>query len=204
MAELGREWAWDILAELAPEDVQGRACVSYDRATSAYCLTSLGQDLTIAPKERKISAKTPFGRYLVDALGYLSQLSVLRYLVDAKDIPLTGELVKPSELPGGEIFVKGTHVLPLNKITGRFDQRPAEFLQKGKELGGFAADYGDIAVRLLPFPRIPLVVAVWSGDEEFPANCSVLLDSSCALQIPTDIAWSTVLMAIELMAYESG
>jgi len=204
LAELGRERAWDFLAELVPEDVQRRACVSYDPAMSAYCLTSLGQDLTIVPKERKIFAKTPSGKYLVDALGYLSQLSVLRYLVDAKDIPLTGELVKPSELPGGEIFLKGTHVLPLNKITGRFDQRPAEFLQKGKELGGFAADYGDIAVRLLPFPRVPVVVVLWSGDDEFPANCSVLLDSSCALQLPTDIVWSTVLMSIELMMFASS
>jgi len=188
---------------LEPKDVQSRTGASYDPAISAYCLTSLGQDLTIAPKERKIFAKTPFGKYLVDTLGFLSQLSVLRYLLDAKDIPLTGELVKPSELPGGEIFLKGTHVLPLDKITGRFDQRPAEFLQKGKELGGFPVNYGDMAVRLLPFPRIPLVVVMWLGDDEFAATCSVLLDSSCAFHMPTDIVWSTVLMSIELMLFAS-
>ena len=204
MAETGKELAWDLLAEMEPKVVQSRAGVTYSPAESTYCVKSLGQDIYIDLQERKIFAKTSLGNFMLEALGYLSQLSVLWYLVEAKDIQMTGELIIPSELPGGEIFLKGTHVLPLDKITRRFDHKSAEFLQIANELGGLSAHYGDMAVRLFPFPRIPVVIAVWHGDDEVPATCSVLLDSSCALHLPTDIAWSTVLLAIEVMLFASN
>ena len=117
----------------------------------------------------------------------------------AKDVPLSGKLVKPSGLPGGIIYEKGTHVLPLDIIAQRYDNNPEDFVSKSREFGGTMLDYGDMSHMLYPFPRIPVVFIVWSGDDEFPSQCSLLFDTSCTHHMPTDIIWSTAKMSVDCM-----
>jgi len=136
---------------------------------------------------------------LVSALGDYSRLSTLRYLIHASDLPLTGQLVRPSDLSGGGIFVKGTHVLPLDKIATYFADYRGDFLSIGKSLGGSELDYGDMSLKLLPFPRVPVVLIVWCGDDEFAPKASLLFDSSCGEHLSTDIIWSTAVMTVEMM-----
>jgi len=109
--------------------------------------------------------------------------------------------MKPSALPGGDIFVRGTHVLPLDKIGERFGNDRQGFLAKGGELSGIRLEYGDVSLKLAPFPNLPIVLIVWSANEEFPANASLLLDSSCTAHMATDVIWATTTMTIELMLF---
>jgi hypothetical protein len=125
-------------------------------------------------------------------------------LIHASDVPLSDQLVHPADLPGGGIFVKGTHVLPLDKIARRFADHRCEFAANGKSLGGSQLDHGDMSVELLPFPRVPVVLIVWSGDEEFSPNASLLFDSNCVAHLPIDIVWSTAMLAIEMMLIDTG
>ncbi|MBN1627398.1 MAG: DUF3786 domain-containing protein [Deltaproteobacteria bacterium] len=86
---------------------------------------------------------------------------------------LTEKLIKPTDLPGGDFFSKGAHVLPLDKITGRFENRFDEFFNAGKDLGGYKAEYGDVSLMLLPFPRVPVFIILWAGGYSgslFPAS----------------------------------
>jgi len=57
----------------------------------------------------------------------------------------------------------------------------------------------DAAVRLHPFPRIPVVVTLWLEDAEFPARADILLDSTCDLQLPTDVLWSIAMMSLLIL-----
>ena len=45
-------------------------------------------------------------------------------------------------------------------------------------LGGQPADYGDVAVTVSGFPRVPVTVVLWRGDEEFPPDGNMLFDGS--------------------------
>ena len=199
MASTGEKQAWDILSEIDPELVQSGAGVLFDRSSSSYLLKSLGQDIHVALRDKDIFSDSMSGKLLLDQLGEYSRLSILRYLIHARDIPETGNLIRPSDLPGGGIFSKGTHVLPLDEIAVHFGNNREEFFKKGMSLGSTRSDYGDMSIKLLPFFRIPAVLIVWSGDKEFPAKSSFLFDSSCASQLSTDIIWSTAMMCIEMM-----
>lgn len=42
------------------------------------------------------------------------------------------------------------------------------FLNRGASLGGVQVGYGDAACRLPAFPKLPLTVVLWFGDDEFP------------------------------------
>ncbi len=192
----GEEQAWEILSGLAPEET----CVRTGAAAveGGYRLPCFGQDLLVRPGERTFSSDTRLGRFILDDLARYSRLATVWYLVRAKNLPLSGRLITPRELPGGDIYLKGTHVLPLASLAERYGHNPAAFLDKGGQLGGRPAEYGDASVELAPFPHIGMALLLWRGDDEFAARADLLLDSSCAAQLPPDIIWSTAMMAVLL------
>ncbi|MBT4484127.1 MAG: DUF3786 domain-containing protein [Candidatus Latescibacteria bacterium] len=199
MACQGEKQAWDILTKIDHQVVQSNADVFFNHEKATYEMTCFGQCIYISLYDRNIYGKSHLGKFLINELGEISRLSILRYLIQAKDVSLSGKLVRPSDLPGGAIFIKGTHVLPLDRIIKRFDNNSEDFYSKGKEVGSTQLDYGDMSLKLFVFPRVPLVFIVWSGNEEFPSNCSLLFDSSCTLHLATDIIWSTAMMSVEIL-----
>ncbi len=199
MAWPGEKEAWDILSDLDSKDIKTNAKALFNSYDSTYELTCFGQDIYISLTDRNIFSKSSLGKLLVNALGEYSRLSILRYLIHAIDLPLSGQLVRPSDLSGGDIFIRGTHVLPLDKIAAYFANNYNDFIGIGKSLGGSQLEYGDISLKLFPFPRVPVVLIIWSGDEEFSPKSSLLFDSSCVSHLSTDIIWSTAMMAVEMM-----
>ena len=195
----GEDLAWNILEKLDPNDVQTNASVTFNSELSFYLLECFGQTVYISLRNKNIYSDTFIGKLLIDKLGEYSRLSILKYLTLAKDVPFSGKLVKPSDMPGGGIFLQGTHVLPLDKIAEWVENNRSEFLEKCKKLQGAQLDYGDISIKLFPFSRVQIVLILWMGDEEFPTNASLLLDSSSTLHIPTDIIWSIAMMTLELL-----
>lgn len=200
----GEKEAWDILFELDSKKVTINAEALFDARHPEYALTCFGQDIRVSLTDRTILSDSSLGRSLVNALADYSRLSILRYLIHARNLPPSGKLVCPTELPGGGIFVKGTHVLPLERLATSFANNRCDFATIGNSLGGSQLDYGDVSVELHPFPRVPVTLIVWSGDEEFSPNASVLFDSHCVAHLPIDIIWSTAMMVIEMMLINTG
>lgn len=195
----GEQEAWNILEDLDPRDVAAGAPAFYNAREAAYSLTCCGQDVTVCLRDKRIHSGSDLGALFIDDLGHYSRLSILRYLIHAKDLPLSGRLVRPADLPGGDIFLRGSHILPLDRAAAHFSHHPREFLRVGKSLGGVPEHYGDLAVRLFPFPRAPVLLILWLADEEFPPTASLLLNSSCGSYLPPDIIWSICMLAVEMM-----
>ena len=97
------------------------------------------------------------------------------------------------------MFFAGAHVLPLLRIVRRYGNDAPGFLRKGFELGGEQLDFGDASLRLFPFPRVPVVLLLWTEDEEYPARADLLFDSTCSGHLPMDILWATAMMSIVVM-----
>ena len=96
MALSGEEQAWDLLAELDPKDVQTKANVIFNHERSTYKLTCFGQDIYLSIANRKVFSNSNLGEFIVKELSEYSRLiTILRYLIHAKDIPLSGQLVRP-------------------------------------------------------------------------------------------------------------
>ncbi len=93
----------------------------------------------------------------------------------------------------------GSHVLPLEELASKYAAGAKELLSRGLELGAQAEPYGDAALKLLPFPKIPVYLILWTQDEEFPARADLLFDSACEMQVPLDILWSTAMMTMLAM-----
>ena len=195
----GEDKAWNILKTLDPAAVCRNALVNFDISTGLFVMKSFGMDIYIDAGSQYIHSDAPEGNLLLERLGYFSKLSILWYLTSVRDIPLSGRLVQPVNLKGGQIFFRGTHVLPLDKLAARYRDDVGAFLKRGKYLGGEQVNYGDAAVRLFPFPRVPVVILFWREDEEFPARADLLFDSSCEYHLALDILWSTAMKSILIM-----
>lgn len=199
ITEAGENRAWEILLSMNTGAVCKAASVLYDVRSGRYIVKSFGMDFYVFVREKRLSSTAPESRILVERFGELFRLSVLRYLVTAKDIPCTNRPVKLENIRGGEIFTTGSHALPLDKLAHTYGTNKDAFLKKGRDLGGEIVRYGDASVKLFPFPRFPVVVTLWTEDEEFPAKADLMLDSTCEFQLPTDIIWSVALITVMVM-----
>ncbi|MFW5970662.1 MAG: DUF3786 domain-containing protein [Desulfovermiculus sp.] len=206
IAAPGINESWEVLAGRDPQVVQAAALARYDPQTGTYHVPCLGQTIAVHMQERILDSPSSLGRLLLNGYPEYAKLSILRYLAHARDRPLSGELIKPSQLPGGDFFASGSHVLPLNSLARRFDRQKDDFLRRGEILGGKASCYGDVSLELYPFPRIPVHIILWFGDEEFEARATLLVDSSCREHMAVDILWSTCMMSLLMLQadLESG
>lgn len=199
LAESGENKAWSILETSNPDDLCRNASVAFDRESGCYLVKSYGVDFIVSLPDKRITSQSTGSDVLLQRLGGFFRLSILWYLTRAREIPCAGKLVKLQQVRGGDIFSRGSHVLPLEKVAAKYGRNKTGFLERGKTLGGEEVKLADAAVRLHPFPRIPVVVALWLEDAEFPARADILLDSTCELHVPTDILWSIAMMTLLIL-----
>jgi len=197
----GENKAWELLASLVPEAVCRAASATYDSSEKKYTLRSFGMDLHVSVNGRSISSTAEGGAVLLGKLGNFFRISLLWHLVSVRDIACTGRLVKLEQIRGGDIFTKGSHLLPLHSIVERYGKNKEGFLARGNYLGGEQLmQPGDAAIRLFPLPGIPVILSLWMEDDEFPARADIFFDSTCELRMPTDIIWSVAMTTIHMMS----
>jgi hypothetical protein len=195
----GEDKAWELLSTLNPADVSRAASVAYDAASGDYHVASFNMDFIVSMRDKKIASTASGSEVLLGKLGSFFRLSVLWYLVSAKDIDCTNKPVKLEHIRGGDIFTRGSHVLPLDTVANKYGKNREGFIEKGRLLGGEMMTYGDASIRLGPLPRIPVTLTLWLEDDEFPARLDLLFDSTCDMQLSTDVIWSIAMMSVLIM-----
>jgi hypothetical protein len=195
----GDQIAWALVAEKEPGTICQQASVQYDFVANKFVMQSFGQEIVIDVSSFTVSSSSQLGERILHRLGHFFDLACLWYLGKAKNIPLSGKLVSPASISGGEIFQKGTHVLPLDQIAEQYGNDLEGFYSKGEELGGQQQKHGDASLLLSPFPRVPVTIILWRGDDEFPARADMFFDATCEQHLPTDVIWSTAMTSVLVM-----
>ena len=195
----GDQLAWALVAENEPGTICQQADVKYDFVANKFIMRSFGQEVVVDVAGFTISSPTILGEQLLHGLGYFFDLACLWYLGKAKNKPLSGKLVSPASLSGGEIFQKGTHVLPLDEIASKYGNDLDGFYKRGLELGGRQLEHGDASLLLHPFPKVPVTIILWGPDEDFPARVDMFFDTTCEQHLPTDVIWSTAMTSVLIM-----
>ena len=191
--------AWAMIAENEPGTICQHADVKYEFMSGKFVMRSFGQEIVVDVSNYTITSPTPLGEKLLHGLDYFFDLACLWYLGKAKNKPLTGKLISPASLSGGEIFQRGTHVLPLDQIAAKYENDLEGFYKRGIELGGMKLEHGDASLLLHPFPRVPVTMILWEGDDEFPARADMFFDASCEQHLPMDVIWSTAMTCVLVM-----
>jgi hypothetical protein len=197
----GEEKAWGLVCGLPREQVCRSTGATFDERAGAYLLRSFGRDFHVNPCDMLIAAADGRGELFLGKLRDFFRMAVLWYVSNAKEIPPTGRLIKPTDVKGGHRFTLGTHVLPLDQIAQRFARDRAGFLRLGREYGAEELPgMGDACLRFFPLPRVPVTLLLWLEDEEFAPRVDLFFDSTCEYQLAlSDVIWAVAMMTCVVM-----
>ncbi len=196
-----KKLAAEKLASEPLEEIIGRGGFEKD-GENAFRVPFLGReyrvsypDFEFVPEGEKSPAKE---------VPLQEQVLVLHYLMAPAASP-SGNWVAYREIPGATFyfsaFVKRA-VDPLKKMFGS----DASLIEKpAKILDGDPIDAGDVGYEFRLFPKVPIQLILWEGDEEFPAEANILFDDSIGdLLSPEDIAWLAGMLVYRLMGLSRG
>jgi len=117
---------------------------------------------------------------------------LLHYLLRADGTPPAGEWLAFRELPDGlfyaAAFAQRTEA-PLAQAFGAnagSGDGLAGFRAAAAAAGGLPLDLADAAFAFQALPRLTLAVLVWDGDDEFPAQASVVFDAAAGHYLPAE------------------
>jgi hypothetical protein len=188
------EQFWERLAGLPREETAQRAKCRYLAEGDSFVVSLLNTDYLVDPARRIIRVTQASDDR---PAGYLQQLCILAYLVNAKDLPSADQLVSVEKLDRGGFFFRGSHRLPLEKLATVFGPNPQLLHKVGQALNAMPRSFGDASIELCVLPRIPVTLVVWAGDEEFPAQASIFFDQNAATQLPLDVLLAVATLTIE-------
>ncbi len=114
------------------------------------------------------------------------QILFLDYLVHGDGTPPSGQWIGFQQLPNGMFYRKAFQGYSGDQLVHDLDSQIDAFREAAAILGGEPVELGDAAYAFRVLPNVPLAVVWWSGDEEFPANGTVLFDASTSHYLPTD------------------
>jgi len=199
---MAHEGLWEQLVGLDGYKTAQRAKCQYLTNPERYVVTMLKTKYIVNPSDREISSVQ------LDSLpaeaGFLEQLCLLAYLINAQDLPLANKLVRAEALSGGQFFFRGIHSLPTEKLEQAFGEHPEALHQIAEKFGAKPREFGDASIQLYVLPRIPLTVVVWRGDEEFRARASILFDQTAAAHLPLDALLAAVNIAVDALVEASA
>lgn len=128
------------------------------------------------------------------------QIVVCHYLLHASGEPPTGEMITFRQIPDGHFYFDAFQRRARDPFLATFGKDPELFLACAKELSGEPVAVGDTAMSFRVLPRVPVHLALWRGDEEFPPEASVLFDANVHTNLPAeDIAVVSGMLVYRLM-----
>ncbi len=136
----------------------------------------------------------------VEKIPIREKLLILHYFITAKGTLVSNRLITFRELPEGKVYSPTFAKRTIKPLVDCFGQEPDLLLDAGAKLGGCKVDYGDIAMTINAFSRVPITIILWRGDSEFDAQANVVFDATISDYLPTEditvlcetIAWKLV------------
>ena len=142
------------------------------------------------------------------SLKIADQVLLLHYLITAKGEPVGQDWITFREVPSGSFYYAAFVRRALAPLLSCFGHDPALFREVGQVMGRVLTSPGDIALHVLSLPRVPVILSIWQGDDEFPPEANLYFDRSIVSYLTTeDIAYlsgATVYKAMGMARQFSG
>ncbi len=130
---------------------------------------------------------------------------ILHYFISAKGTPTANRLITFRELPEGSVYSPTFDKRTIKPLLAHFGKEPRRLIDAGEKLGGHKADYGDAAITINAFSRVPITIILWRGDDEFAPQGNIVFDATIPDYLPTeDITVLCGTIAGRLIKYSKG
>jgi len=194
---MAHEGLWQQLDKLDHNTTAQRAKCEYLADPPRYVISLLNTEYVVDLSDKQIfptqSSPPP------TPAGFIEQLCLLAYLINAKEVPLANTYVKAENLPSGQFFFRGLHSLPTKKLEEAFGKSPELLYKASERFDGKKREFGDASIEFYGLPRIPLQIVIWGSDEEFDARASILFDQTAGTHMPLDALGALANLAVEAL-----
>ncbi len=111
-------------------------------------------------------------------ISLVSKGVMLHYILRADGFPLVKKFITYGEIPGGLTYAGVFRRRVILPFIHTFGENLDAFKKAAEVHKGVPALLGDVAYTFQVFPRIPVTLVLWKGDEEFPPAGKMLFDAS--------------------------
>lgn len=171
------ELAWKGLTCRGLEEAARNAPAHLD--DGRLTLSFLGREAVVDARSRTVSVG---GK----GAATMETMLVLHYLAGVGAAVPSSEWTSFLQLPGGHAYYGAFKRRIIDEVACLFQHRPGSLLAAAMRLGGKRLSMGDASVRLDVFPKVPVAVVVWAGDDEMDGSANVLFDRSAPLHLPVE------------------
>jgi hypothetical protein len=121
-----------------------------------------------------------------DTIELRDKILILHYLTRSRGTPLSNQVITYKELQEGAAYFPSFFKRAVKPLIDYFGQSPELLTKAAENLGGYKADFGDTAVTVPAFSRVPVTLVLWKGDDEFPPEGNILFDSTILDYLPVE------------------
>ncbi|MFN2198028.1 MAG: DUF3786 domain-containing protein [Anaerolineales bacterium] len=120
-------------------------------------------------------------------LGLLEQVLLAYYFTLTDGSSPANRWISFTELPEGRFYTRAFQGYTGEVLAKTFGSDLAAFKRAALGcLGTSHNDLGEASYEFLALPRLPVLVVVWLGDEDFPTRYQVLFDAHAGRHLTTD------------------
>ena len=103
---------------------------------------------------------------------------MLRFLANAKGIPITSKYITYKEVDGGYVYYSNFQSRTIKEFIKAFGDNIEGFNNAMEKLGALKLDFGDSSYKLNFINDTYIVFILWEGDDEIPPNGNILFDKN--------------------------
>lgn len=167
------EYIQKLFFKLSPESISKRTSIEYDMEHKIFKTIVMG---------KKYHIHYPSGN-VWDEKGdiitsYVLKTIFLRYLVNGKGTPLTGNYVTYREITDGNVYYTNFSNRTIKRLAKIYDNNYNIFQDKFSNINAYIHNNGDFAFSFNFLKNIRFMFVLYKGDEEFPSSANILFDSN--------------------------
>jgi hypothetical protein len=174
--------AWDKAAYLTPKRLSETLGLKTVSGTKKALLRVMDKECAVDFGSKTMTYMDPGEKEVPPHL----QILVLHYLEGANRVQLANRLVTFREFEGGAIYYPAFKARTIDVIVKEFGDKPDLLRRIGEAMRGEPVDVGSVGFKVHFFPKVPVVVVLWLGDEEVPAAANMLFDANAGKVLPTE------------------
>ncbi|MGX9758413.1 DUF3786 domain-containing protein [Clostridioides difficile] len=167
------DYARKKLKELDPHTISNLSNINFNSDSSKFTIDFFG---------RQYIVDYPSGE-VWNGNGSLCKnfelkILILRYLCNAKGIPLTNKYITFKEVPGGNVYYHNFLNRTLARLSEIFTSQIDKYKLVMENIGAEKVKMGDLAYKFTYIGNTSMIFILWFGDDEFPPNSNILFDSN--------------------------
>ena len=113
-----------------------------------------------------------------DEIPLPDKILIAHYLLGSVGNKSTGRLITFRQVRDGHFYFDAFQRRARDPFASFFGNNGQLFMKCAEMMGGVPMNNGDFSMEFVVFPHVRVQLVLWSGDEEFPPEATILFDES--------------------------